>query len=146
MQYATATICTPLSLSQSLSLALLQTTSLPVTSEPGEVMPIVPLNVTDDRGTLSSRHVPIPGRDDDRGESSLSGSSASYNFMESTAGESGSQMDDLMFALRTGMSYSQEDLQPLFDDESQVVKRQRKPSSGSEHLALRRISIADTHV
>ena len=121
-----------------------QTTSLPITSEQEEVTPIIPLNVTDDQGTLNTQNAAFPGRDDDRGESSLSGSSASYNFMESTGGESGSQMDDLMFALRTGVSYSQEELQPLCEDESQP-DHQRGPS-GSEHLALRRISIADTHL
>lgn len=93
---------------------------------------------------MNSQNATLPGRDDDRGESSLSGSSASYNFMESTGGESGSQMDNLMFALRTGVSYSQEELRPFFEDESQP-DHQRGPS-GSEHLALRRISIADTHV
>lgn len=75
------------------------------------------------------------------GHDSLNGSSGSYNFVPESADEDEvSQMDDLMFALRTGTSYSQEDLQPLFEMESR-----RKPS-GSEQLQLRRISIADTHV
>lgn len=75
------------------------------------------------------------------GHDSLNGSSGSYNFVpESPEDDETSQMDDLMFALRTGASYSQEDLQPLYEMESR-----RKPS-GSEQLQLRRISIADTHV
>ena len=99
---------------------------------------------TDDRQTADGDH-------DDDGMDSLNGSSGEYNFVPGTADredseEEGSenQMDDLMFALRTGTSYPQDDdddQQPLFE----MGESRKKPSS-SEELQLRRISIADTHV
>lgn len=77
----------------------------------------------------------------------MSGSSGEYNFVppgqdnNEEDDEETSEMDDLMFALRTGTSYSQEDMQPLVE----MGESHKKPSS-SEQLQLRRISIADTHV
>ena len=50
-----------------------------------------------------------------------------------------SQLDDLMFMLKTQNLPQDEDTQPLFPESP------RKPSA-SEHLELRRISIADTHL
>ena len=86
--------------------------------------------------------------DDEAANDSLSGSSGEYNFVppgqdndDEDDDEETSEMDDLMFALRTGTSYSQEDMQPLFE----MGESRKKPSS-SEQLQLRRISIADTHV
>lgn len=94
--------------------------------------------------TTLGRHPTADDRqeDEDIGHDSLNGSSGSYNFVPDSPAddEEASQMDDLMFALRTGTSYPQGDLQPLVELDSR-----RKPT-GSEQLQLRRISIADTHV
>ena len=52
-----------------------------------------------------------------------------------------SHLDDLMFMLKT-QSYPHDGSEPpLFDSDNSL----KKPS-GSEHLELRRISIADTHL
>ena len=50
-----------------------------------------------------------------------------------------SQLDDLMFMLKTQNYPQDEETQPLFPESLQ------KPSA-SEHMELRRISIADTHL
>ena len=50
-----------------------------------------------------------------------------------------SQLDDLMFMLKTQNLPQDKDTSPLFPESP------RKPAA-SEHLELRRISIADTHL
>lgn len=60
---------------------------------------------------------------------------------EADGGDEGdSHLDDLMFMLKT-QSYPHDEAEPLFESDSSI----RKPS-GSEHLQMRRISIADTHL
>lgn len=51
-----------------------------------------------------------------------------------------SQLDDLMFMLKTQNLPQDEDMDPLFPEGP------REPTAASEHLQLRRISIADTHL
>uniref|UniRef100_A0A1X7VF86 Staphylococcus aureus surface protein A n=3 Tax=Amphimedon queenslandica TaxID=400682 RepID=A0A1X7VF86_AMPQE len=79
--------------------------------------------------------------DSDSGES---GSYAIARAGDSDGGESGSHMDNLMFALKTGISYSQdEDSQPPIEG---FARRGKQPAAATEQYRLRRISIADTHL
>lgn len=85
--------------------------------------------------------VPEKDGDSDSGES---GSYAIARGGDSDGGESGSHMDNLMFALKTGISYSQdEDSQPPIEG---FARRGRQPAAATEQYRLRRISIADTHL
>ena len=54
-----------------------------------------------------------------------------------------SQLDDLMFMLKT-QTYSSEEGAPPYGEGDHVELRKRP--LGDEHLELRRISIADTHL
>ena len=84
--------------------------------------------------------------EEERGRDSDSDQSGSYAFGADSDGESGSRMDDLMFALKTGdLTYSQDDTesQPMMQEMETFPHK--KPSS-SEQYRLRRISIADTHL
>ena len=74
--------------------------------------------------------------------------SSDPSFVGSDAAEStgeDSQIDDLMFMLKTQTypTNQDSDVNPLL--ESPGTSPTKKPS-GSEHLQLRRISIADTHL
>ena len=77
-------------------------------------------------------------------EQSLQSHSFAPSGLEEDDIDSSSQMDDLMFMLKTNTSYSQEDVDSpgggRYDGGSI-----RKPSA-SEQYQLRRISIADTHL
>lgn len=91
---------------------------------------------------------PPEGQKEKEGDSD-SGDSGSYNVArpDSDGGESGSHMDNLMFALKTGISYSQdEDSQPPMHEMEGFARRGRQPAAASEQYRLRRISIADTHL
>jgi G-protein coupled receptor 98 len=69
--------------------------------------------------------------------------SGAYNVgVESEGEESGSHMDNLMFAIKTGVTYSDRDE----DEEPVGLLRSPPQSSSSEQYRLRRISIADTHL
>jgi len=57
-----------------------------------------------------------------------------------------SQLDDIMFMLKTGVSYSTEEgIRESYATNATDETDTTKPSS-SEHYELRRISIADTHL
>ena len=74
-----------------------------------------------------------------------SGESGSYEIAPDSEGESESQMDDLMFALKTGVTSSQDDDTTPFIQEMETIPH-KKPTS-SEQYRLRRISMmADTHL
>ena len=74
-----------------------------------------------------------------------------YEIAQHESDESESQMDDLLYALKTdgsGFSASQggdddDEFRPLIR-EMDVVTRQKKPPS--DQYRMRRISIADTHL
>lgn len=87
---------------------------------------------------------PLAELPEEGGGDSDSGESGSYAIAPDSDVESGSHMDNLYFALKTGTSYSQ-------DEESQPPMHEmesfpRKKPSTSEQYRLRRISIADTHL
>lgn len=82
-----------------------------------------------------------------------------YDITLASDEETGSQMDDLLYAIRTGepgtegsgYSASQgggydddDDMQPLV--QASVVMRHQKPTASSDQYRMRRISIADTHL
>lgn len=90
--------------------------------------------------------------DTEGGGDSDSDEGGNYDITVNTDDE-GSQMDDLLYAIRTGgpgtdgsgYSASQggdDDMQPLI----QAVTRRDKPKGGSDQYRMRRISIADTHL
>ncbi len=91
----------------------------------------------------------ISGQDDDQGGDSDS-ESGNYEITQElgSENESESQMDDLLYALKTegsGFSASQtegdDDYRPLIQED---VTRRKKPTN--DPYRMRRISIADTHI
>ena len=70
-----------------------------------------------------------------------SAESGSYHFGQYSETGDSSQMDDLMFALKTGIPYSQ----GANDDEEPLVQS-LPPKKPMDQYRLRRISIADTHL
>ena len=70
------------------------------------------------------------------------GSDAHVNRMSSES-QDDSHLDDLMFMLKTQTYPTTDDTDPLVG--SGVSLRKPQPT-GAEHLQLRRISIADTHL
>ena len=70
-----------------------------------------------------------------------SAESGSYHFGQYSETGDSSQMDDLMFALKTGIPYSQ----GANNDEEPLIQS-LPPRKPMDQYRLRRISIADTHL
>ena len=74
-----------------------------------------------------------------------------YDITQASDDETGSQMDDILYTLRTGAAVSSQgddedgddDMQPFIQE--MAVMRQKK-SGSNEQFRMRRISIADTHL
>ena len=89
--------------------------------------------------------LPLEEVPEEGGGDSDSEGAGSYAVAPDSDAETGSHMDDLMFAIKTGITYSQDDAdsQPLMHEMESLP---RKKPSASEQYRLRRISIADTHL